>query len=122
MSRRRNPGDVERAAELYEEFREQPVQQAQFQDIDLPEAVFEVGICEALAYVTTHAGKPTHYVHAFVQGSRPRLYSSGRKNDLFIFGGRFRMTARGIVDLDRNGREATPLTAAQVRDLLALKA
>jgi hypothetical protein len=75
-----------------------------------------------LGYSTTHAGKVTNYVHGFVAGSRPRLYSSGRKNELFIFGGRFRMTARGIVDLGPGGAEAIPLTTEELRRLLKLEA
>jgi hypothetical protein len=114
--------DVDRAAELYRDFREADPPRARLLEVDLPGAVAEVGVCQFIGYLTTHAGKVTTYIHAFVPGSRPHLYSSGRAGELFLFGGRFRMTARGIVDLGPNGREATPLTDHEVRKLLALEA
>jgi hypothetical protein len=125
-SRRRSTlvadADVARAAELYREFREDEPRHARVLEVELPGAVAEVGICQFIGYVTTHAGKVIPYVHGFAPGSRPRLYSSGRKGELFLFGGRFRMTARGIVDLLPNGREAPELSHAELRALLKLEA
>jgi hypothetical protein len=114
--------DVERAAELYREFREDEPRHARVLEVELPGAVAEVGVCQFIGYETTHAGKATAYVHGFVAGSRPRLYASGRRGELFLFGGRFRMTSRGIVDLMPDGREARELTTAQLRALLKLEA
>jgi hypothetical protein len=122
VSRRRNPpDDIERAAELYREFREEEPRVAGFRDISLPEAVFEIGVCQFIGYLTTHAGKETAYVHGFAPGSQPSLYTSGRRSELLLLGGRFRMTPRGIVDLRRDGTEARALSIDELRALLRVK-
>jgi len=114
--------DLARAAELYREFREDEPHAVGELDVSLPDTVAEVGICQFIGYVTTHAGVATPYIHGFAPGSRPHLYSSGRKNELFLFGGRFKMTARGIVDFDARGREARALTTEELRRMLKLEA
>jgi hypothetical protein len=114
--------DINRAAALYRDFREAEPQRASLLDIDLPRAVAEVGVCQFIGYLTTHAGRSQAYVHGFAKGSAPSLYSSGRRGELFLFGGRFRMTARGIVDLRADGREARALSTAELRALLTLEA
>jgi hypothetical protein len=120
--RRIRRADLERAGELYRDFREEEPRAVGELDVSLPSVVAEVGVCQFIGYFTTHAGKVTPYVHGFVSGSRPHLYSSGRKNELFLFGGRFRMTARGIVDFGADGRPAEPLTTEQLRRMLKLEA
>jgi hypothetical protein len=114
--------DLERAADLYRDFREEEPRAVGELVVSLPSTVAEVGVCQFIGYVTTQGRKTTSYVHGFVKGSRPHLYSSGRRNELFLFGGRFRMTRDGIVDLNPDGSRAREYTVEELRAMLALKA
>jgi hypothetical protein len=64
-----------------------------------------MGVCEFIGYMTTHQGRPALYVHHFAPGSRPAMYAGTRRNELYLVGGRFHVTGRGITDLDARGRE-----------------
>lgn len=99
------PSDgLQRAARLYRSFREQPVRRVREVSIQLPAAVARMGLLEFVGYMTTHAGTPALYVHYFAPGSRPVLYASGGRNQLMLYGGRFKVTGRGITDLDSRGK------------------
>lgn len=109
VERRRNrrglaTDELQRAARLYRAFREAPPQRARSVRVDLPKAVARIGTVEFIGYMTTHGGKVSLYVHDFAPGSRPALYAGTRRNQLYMFGGRFKVTARGITDLDARGR------------------
>lgn len=73
--------------------------------VDIPSALMVQGTVESISYRTTHAGKVVLYKHDFAAGSRPFLASGPRKNQVFLVGGRYHVTDRGIVDLDANGDE-----------------
>lgn len=94
-----------RAARLYEDFREEPAQRAKAVPFRVPKAVAVIGHVEFIGYATTHRGKTFLYLHEFAPGSRPRLAAGPRKNELYLVGGRYRFTERGIVDLDARGRD-----------------
>ena len=96
--------DLTNAARLYRAFREEEPRRARL-SAPLPKAVAKMGTAEFLGYLTTHAGKVVLYVHYFAPGSRPEVCAPGsRRNQLFLFGGRFKVTGRGITDLDSRGR------------------
>lgn len=96
---------VKKAKSLYEKFREQPAAKARKVRIRLPRAVAVMGYCEFIGYSTTHAGEAKLYKHKFAKGSRPLLCAGPNDNQLYLVGGRFRVTARGIVDLTPKRRE-----------------
>lgn len=100
MSRR----DVERAARLYKGFREAPPQKVTIVRRALPKALAQIGLAEFVGYATTHHGELKLYIHEFAAGSRPGLYASGRRGELYLLGGRFTVTDRGITDLSASGR------------------
>lgn len=100
---RRPPDDLKQAIRGYKAFREAAPRRALRVDPKLPKAVWRMGACEFIGYMTTHQGEPALYVHEFAAGSRPVLYAGPRRNQLYLFGGRFIVTARGITDLDVNG-------------------
>jgi hypothetical protein len=95
--------DVEDAQQLYEGFREEPAERARPIKIKLPKAVAIMGHVEFVGYVTTHRGKTHLYVHQFAEGSRP-LFTASKKAIVFV-GGRYRVTSRGIVDVNQKGQE-----------------
>lgn len=69
----------------------------------MPRAVVIVGYCDFIGYTTTHGRKAARYTHDFATRSRPLLCTDGRR--LYLVGGKFRFTSRGIVDLDARGLE-----------------
>jgi hypothetical protein len=96
---------VKRAAKLYEDFRERPARRARSVRLKLPRAVMVMGYCDAIQYRTTHGGKSVRYKHTFAPGSKPLLCAGPGRNQLFLIGGRYHVTERGIVDLTPRGRE-----------------
>jgi hypothetical protein len=96
--------DVDNAAQLYREFREDEPRRARKIRVKLPKAVAVMGHCEFVGYVTTHRGKTHLYIHEFAPGSRPLLCAGTGRGQLYLLEGRFTVTGRGITDLDRAGR------------------
>ena len=96
--------ELQRAIRLYRAFREANPARVRRVSVDLPKAVARVGLVEFIGYMTTHKGKVHLYVHDFAPGSRPSIYAGTRRNQLYLFGGRFKVTARGITDMDAMGR------------------
>ena len=94
-----------KAIRIYRSFREANPQKIAVFDVDVPSDVAAIGHLEACDYRTTHAGKLTLYRHEFIDGSRPLLCASADGRSLWLLGGRFKFTDRGIVDLDAKGRE-----------------
>lgn len=104
--------EVARAARLYKKFREQAPRRALRVQVRIPKAVTVMGYLRAVEYDTTHLddeGKRLvgqGYRHTFAPGSRPLLCAvPGKPGQLFVIGGRFHITERGIVDLDPKGKE-----------------
>jgi hypothetical protein len=96
---------VKKAKSLYEKFREAPASRARKIRLKLPSAVAIMGYCNAIEYETSHAGKARSYRHKFAKGSRALLCAGPEKSQLYLIGGRFHVTERGIVDLTPKGRE-----------------
>ena len=97
--------DIERASRLYKRFREADPKRTRAVRIKLPKALMVMGTLEAVLYTTSHAGQVRMYKHVFSKGSRPVLAAAPGKRQLFIVGGRFHVTERGIVDLTPAGKE-----------------
>lgn len=97
--------DIAKAAGLYKRFREEEPKRARSVKITLPKAMMVMGTLDAVLYTTTHGGRSQSYKHTFNKGSRPLLCAGTKDGQLFVVGGRFRVTARGIVDLNGRRRE-----------------
>lgn len=93
------------AFKLAEEFREKTPTRVKRISYRVPSALMIMGHIEFIGYRTTHGGELVLYKHEFSPGSRPHLAAGSKRNQLFIVGGRYRVTDRGIVDLDARGRE-----------------
>ena len=64
-----------------------------------PKVLVELGSLEAVTYGTTKAGDGySHYEHAFGEtgGAKPRLAMDPKTKRLWIVGGRYTVTERGI--------------------------
>lgn len=120
--------ELRRALASYRAFREaEPGGVRRITAAPTPKALWRMGVFEFVGYMTTHQGKPALYVHHFAPGSRPVLVAGTKRNALYLLGGRFRITARGITDLDARGREVdspgrfVTITRAQYADYQRLK-
>lgn len=107
--------DLNGARSLYRAFREEEPKKPRRIAIDVPKVVAVMGPCEFVGYATTHRGKVTLYIHEFAPGSRPLLCAGPRRNQLFLVGGRFKVTGRGITDLSPEGRTVHAVRRYDVR-------
>ena len=63
-----------------------------------PDAVVVIGECDGVLYTTRRDGKMESYIHRFKARSRPLLCSSADGKTLYLLGGAYRFTDRGIID------------------------
>jgi hypothetical protein len=96
---------IKQAVALYEGFRETKPRKVKTIRMKLPKAVMVIGHLEYVGYKTSHGNKPEYYEHTFAPGSRPLLCSSADGKQLLLIGGQYVFGERGIVDVDRHGRE-----------------
>lgn len=94
---------VRRNIRGFENFRERKATRARTVTFDLPSSAWVMGKVDFIGYRTTHGKRSVRYKHTFHAGSMPLLATDGKV--LLLIGGRFHVTDRGIVDLDRRGRE-----------------
>jgi hypothetical protein len=106
MARDRIQREKKAAAKLWRDFREAPVRRIKRVGIEWPKALMIMGEVRLIAYDTTHGRKFVPYEHEFAPGSRPLLCAGKHKGQLFLIGvpPNFKVSGRGIVDIDRNGR------------------
>ena len=95
---KRHANKVQRAARLYENFTGHEAKYVEAVRLDSPDVVMLIGELDAVLYSCTRDGKLEHYEHKFRKSSRPLLVSSSDGTALFIVGGRYKFTNRGIVD------------------------
>lgn len=57
-----------------------------------------VGTLDFVGYTTKRDGRIESYIHRFAKRARPLLATSHDGHDLYILGGEYRFTERGIVD------------------------
>jgi hypothetical protein len=65
---------------------------------DIPDAVLVIGELEGVIYSTVRDNEPERYIHKFRKSSRAMLCASPDGDQLFIIGGSYEFTDRGIVD------------------------
>ena len=66
-----------------------------------PAAAMLIGSLDGVLYTTVRDGKIERYKHEFHANDKPALISSDDGKQLFIHGGRYKFTERGIVDATR---------------------
>jgi hypothetical protein len=94
-TRSMSTGKVAAAAALFESFHD--YKPAQVRRVQMPHAdtLVQVGRLLAVAYQRPDGKR---YVHKFKPSARPTLAASHDGSGLFVVGGRFRFTERGILD------------------------
>jgi hypothetical protein len=70
----------------------------------IPKVGLVVGTCDGILYTTVRDGREEKYIHKFKASDKPMMVVSPNGSQIFLIGGRFRFTERGIVDAsDRSG-------------------
>jgi hypothetical protein len=98
------PPNIRKGLRQYRDFRETDPLRAKVVRLKFPQAAFVMGQVDELYYRTTIGGKARRYRHKFNPGSLPTL-AGGTDGKLYLVGGRYHVTERGIVDLDAQGNE-----------------
>ena len=91
---------VNQAANLYERFTGHDAEIVD--DIELPpipSALAVIGMLDGVLYTTKRDGKIERYKHEFADDDRPLLAVSPNGRALYLIGGRYVFTERGIVDM-----------------------
>ncbi|HJX19123.1 MAG TPA: hypothetical protein VJ437_13150 [Acidiferrobacterales bacterium] len=65
---------------------------------DPPKVMLHVGECLGIMYRTERDGEVADYLHRFKKSSRPTLAVNSDGKTLYLLGGAYRVTDRGIVD------------------------
>lgn len=90
--------EVRAAARLREEFTGHESKRGKIVKPRSVKVGIDIGPCLAVAYETIRDGKREKYMHEFRPGARPLLAASFDGRSLFLLGGAYRFTDRGIVD------------------------
>lgn len=104
MRRKPTRAQLDAARSLHRAFRDEAPRGVKHVSISIPKAGMKMGQVDSIDYTTVQGGRTIGYTHKFKAGSRPTIIV-GRNKGLMILTGRFRVTGRGIVDLDEHGRE-----------------
>lgn len=90
----------DKAEAMYAAFHEEDAEGGTMVNIPVPpKMVWQLGKVLSIAYETTIDGKKVSYEHEFTRGRGPYLAVSTDGKDLFLAGGKFKVTERGIIDI-----------------------
>lgn len=102
---RQNPGapgteaQVRQAVERFTGFRgAAPGEVSRVRVPDAPKVMLTIGECVGIMYRTHRGGRVDNYLHRFKKTSRPALACSSDGKTLYLLGGAYRVTDRGIED------------------------
>jgi hypothetical protein len=97
--KRRVTSDVQRAANLYERFSGHEAESiGKIKVKPFPKVAVAVGEIDGILYSTVRDGKLEKYIHKFHQADKPLFAVSPDGKQLFLIGGYYTFTERGIVD------------------------
>lgn len=89
-----------KAAALYEAFHEGPPTDGVMVNIPIPpKTVWQLGRVISIAYEARIEGELVSFEHEFKARSAPHLAVSSDGKSMFLAGGKFRVTERGITDI-----------------------
>jgi hypothetical protein len=97
--RRKNPTVREaaaKAAKRFQDFTGHAPMEGKVRMPDWPKALMSWGKCLTIDYVTVRDGKKTQYTHDFPANARPYICTDPDGTMIFILGGPFQFTERGI--------------------------
>jgi hypothetical protein len=65
---------------------------------EIPDVLIYIGECDGLLYTTVRDGKTERYIHEFNGEAKPEFCVSPDGRQIFLIGGLYKFTERGIVD------------------------
>ena len=89
-----------RAAEAYQEFTGREARHLDRYPLELDGAAWELGVVPEIHYIATRDGETFRFIHKFRHRSRPLLAASSDGSQLYLLGGAYTVTDRGIIDAD----------------------
>jgi hypothetical protein len=90
---------IRKAKALYKDFSGHEGDETEFvQKPKIPDALLVIGELEAVIYSTVRDDQHERYIHKFRPNSRAMLCVSPDGDQLFVIGGSYEFTDRGIVD------------------------
>lgn len=90
---------IKEAARLYNDFSgHNEMETFRMKVPSLPRVVAVFGDIDAIEYSTVRDGKPELYRHEFRDKSKPMFCASPDGKQIYILGGKYRVTERGIED------------------------
>lgn len=90
---------IARAADLFERFTGMDAEEIGSVNVpEIPPVGVAVGTLDGVLYTTVRDGVTEKYIHKFKAKDRPLLVVSPDGKSMFIVGGRYDFTERGIVD------------------------
>ena len=90
---------LKRAATLYSDFSGHEADESEMVEKPIvPDVLTVIGELEGVIYSTVRDSEHERYSHRFKRSSRPLLCVSPEGEQLFLIGGKFLFTDRGIVD------------------------
>jgi hypothetical protein len=91
--------DIRRAAKLYTKFTgHEDVRVSKVRVEKTPDVMLAIGYVDGVMYSTVRDGIAEKYIHKFKRSARPLFLVSPDGKQLFMLGGAFDFTERGIVD------------------------
>jgi hypothetical protein len=91
--------DIRKAAALYSDFTgHEDVRVGKVRVASMPKTMLAIGKVDGILYSTVRDNVAEKYIHKFKASSRPLLCSSPDGKQLYLLGGAYDFTERGIVD------------------------
>lgn len=87
-----------KAVTLYRGFRESEPRDQERWDLPADTVGVKMGLCVGIIYATTIRGKKEKFIHEFRRDAAPVLAVGEDGTQLYLLGGKYRVTERGIVD------------------------
>lgn len=99
--------EVQKACRLYERFSGHEAEAVGKVKVrPMPKVGVSIGDIDGVLYTTIRDGKVEKYIHKFAAKDKPLFVVSPDGKQLFLVGGRYTFTERGIVDLsDKSNRK-----------------
>ena len=110
--------NVERAVSLFERFTgHDAVSIGVWKVPDVPDTLAVIGPVDFIGYTTVRDGETEKYIHRFKASDRPLLAIAPDGTQIFLVGGRYIFTERGIVDLSDTKNLPPELRAMVAREM-----
>ena len=87
---------INAAIDLFENFTGEKPEYLDRINLPVDTVAMAIGHCDGVMYQTVRDGKTEKYIHKFKKGSRPVLAVSSDGKQLYILGGDYHFTERGI--------------------------